>query len=341
MKMTSKARVHAALDGKNPDQAPREMWLLGWALDHYGQEVRQIQDEYPDDITYAACEPKQISPYCYGDPLAEGVYIDDFGCRFENLQKGIIGEVKTPLVKDEDWLDVDSVHIPEEWLSFDIEQVNEGIRKNQADKFVIAGHCPRPFERLQFIRGSENFYIDLITQPKRMMEFIERMHDFYCRLLKKWAQTDVDALRFIDDWGSQKSLLINPALWREIFKPMYKDYIDIAHSHGKRAFMHSDGYILDIYPDLIDMGLDAINSQIFCMGIDRVKQFRGKITFWGEIDRQNILPYGNVEDVKSADNDIYENLWDGGHCIAQLEFGPGAKAENVKAVFSEWQKITG
>lgn len=341
MKMTSKERVYAALDGKNPDRAPQEMWLLGWSLDHYGKEVRQIQQEFPDDITYAMCRPREISPCCYGDPLAEGEYIDDFGCKFENLQKGIIGEVKKPLVKDEEWFDADAVHIPEEWLSFDIAEVNDGIRKNQSDKFVIAGHCPRPFERLQFIRGSENFYIDLITRPKKMMDFIERLHDFYCRLLTKWAQTDVDALRFIDDWGSQRALLINPSLWREIFKPMYQDYIKIAHSHGKRAFMHSDGYILDIYPDLIDMGLDAINSQIFCMGIDKVKQFRGEITFWGEIDRQNLLPYGSVDDIKRAVNEVYENLWDNGRCIAQLEFGPGAKVENVVAVFSEWKKITG
>ena len=101
-----------------------------------------------------------------------------------------------------------------------------------------------------------------------MQKFMKEMHSFYCELLEEWAKTEIDALMFMDDWGSQSSLLINPSLWREIFKPMYKDYIDIAKRYHKKAFMHSDGYILDILPDLAEMGLDAVNSQIFCIGLD-------------------------------------------------------------------------
>ena len=86
---------------------------------------------------------------------------------------------------------------------------------------------------------------------------------------------------FMDDWGLQKGLLMNPALWVEIFKPLYKDFIDIAHKNNKKIFMHSDGYILDIIPHLIELGLDAVNSQVFCMGLENLKQFKGKITFWG------------------------------------------------------------
>ncbi len=337
--MTSKERVYAALDGKGVDRVPYHMWLLVWATDHYAKEVAEIGKDFPDDIAYAGCRTEKQSPLCKGDAWTPGEYIDDYGCRYENVQRGIVGEVKRPLVEDEDWEDVENVHIPEEWLTFNVEEVNEGI-KSISDKFVIAGHCPRPFERLQFIRGTENFYIDLMMRPAKMMEFMEKLHDFYCRLLTKWAQTDVDALQFMDDWGSQRSLLINPKTWRELFKPMYKDFIDIAHKHGKRIFMHSDGYIVDILPDLIDLGLDAVNSQIFCMGLDQLEQFRGKITFWGEIDRQNLLPYASTEEIRKAVRGVYEKLWDGGHCIAQLEFGPGAKPENVRAAFDEWMKLT-
>ena len=99
----------------------------------------------------------------------------------------------------------------------------------------------------------------------------------------------------MDDWGSQKSLLINPKQWRKIFKPLYKEYIDLAHQAGKKIFMHSDGYIFDIYGDLIELGLDAINSQLFIMDIEEIgKHFGGQITFWGEIDRQHLLPHGTA-----------------------------------------------
>lgn len=81
-------------------------------------------------------------------------------------------------------------------------------------------------------------------------------------------------------------------------------------------------------------GLDALNSQIFCMGVEEVgRQFRGKIAFWGEIDRQHILPEGTKEDVQNAVRLVHESLYADGGMIAQCEFGPGAKPENVYAGF--------
>lgn len=104
--------------------------------------------------------------------------------------------------------------------------------------------------------------------------------------------------------------------------------------------MHSDGNTLAIYPRLIDLGLDALNSQIFCMGVDQLEQYKGKITFWGEIDRQHLLPNGSKEDIVQAVKQVKERLWDNGGCIAQCEFGPGAKEENVYTVFETWNQLT-
>ena len=117
--------------------------------------------------------------------------------------------------------------------------------------------------------------MDLATQSPELTKLIDKIHQFFLEELNRWAQTDVDALFIMDDWGSQQSLLISPATWREVFKPLYKDYVSIAHSHNKKIFMHSDGYIVDIIPDLIELGIDAINSQIFCMGLDTLEQFKG------------------------------------------------------------------
>ena len=181
--------------------------------------------------------------------------------------------------------------------------------------------------------------MDLMDPPMMMVDFMQKMHTFYCDLLEVWARTEVDGLRIMDDWGAQRSLLISPACWRSMFKPMYRDYAEIAHRYGKKIFMHSDGYILDIYPDLIEMGIDVLNSQIFCMGLDHLKQYAGKICFWGEIDRQHILPYGTSQEVVLAVREIYGNLWKNGGCIAELEFGIGARPENVEAAFSAWDKL--
>jgi len=337
--MTSRELVKRTLEFSNTDgRAPQTLWVLDWARIHYNNELNLILEKYPSDYASPHTVYKEQSTVQRGHPTEIGEYVDPWGCTFTNIHRGVIGEVKEPIIADDEWKDLSRVVIPEYLLSFDIEQVNAECSKS--DKWLMMGTTPRPFEQLQFMRGTANLYMDLMDPPKGFLDFLEKMHDFYCRLLRKWAQTDVNSLNFMDDWGSQRSLLISPELWRKYFKPMYRDYIDIAHSAGKKIHMHSDGYTLDIIPDLIDMGLDAFNTQIFCIGIDKLKQFKGKLTFWGEICRQKLLPYGTVADIEHAVTEVYKTLWDNGGCIAQCEFGAGAKPENVEAVFRTWERLT-
>lgn len=335
--MTSRKLVYQTLEFENrTERVPREMWILPWAEMNHGDMVKKIKMEYAADIVEA---PSILAKPTIeqGDPYRIGEYVDAWGCRFNNIHEGIIGEVKEPLIQDEEWEDWENVHIPVEWLTFDVEKVNAFCKNT--DKFVKSGCCPRPFEQLQFIRTTEELYMDLVAPSSEMKKFIQKMHTFYCDLLERWAKTDVDALSFMDDWGSQNSLLINPVMWDEIFRPMYKDYIDIAKRYRKKTFMHSDGNTLDIYPRMIDLGLDAFNTQIFCIGLDKLEQFKGKITFWGEIDRQHLLPEGTTKQIEDAVKEVYGRLWDNGGCIAQCEFGPGAKADNVYTVFKTWNSV--
>jgi len=338
--MTSRELVYKTLEHKNPDgRAPRDLWTLPWAANHHPKELRRIIKDFPSD--FLSPEPchreKDISQ---GDACKAGRHIDGWGCIFENKADGYVGEVKAAIVpiidEDTDWDEPSRVHFPTEWLSIDIDQIN--AQCHATDKFTQSGACPRPFEQLQFIRTTEQLFVDLALWPSGLEKFIARIHTFYCDLLEIWAKTEVDCLNIMDDWGSQQALLIDPAVWRRVFKPLYKDYIDIAHRAGKRIFMHSDGHILSIYPDLIELGLDALNSQIFCMGIENLRQYAGKITFWGEIDRQNILPYATADEVKAAVHAVRESLWHDGGAIAQCEFGVGANPANVYAVYEAWME---
>ncbi|MBE3125468.1 MAG: methyltransferase, partial [Acidobacteria bacterium] len=198
----------------------------------------------------------------------------------------------------------------------------------------------RPFELLQFLRGPENLYVDLAERPDGLFRLIEKVHRFFLEELELWASTDVDALFFADDWGSQNSLLISPALWREVFKPLYRDYAEIAHKYGKYIFMHSDGHIAAIFQDIVEIGVDAINSQVFCMDVEDLgRHFAGKVTFWGEVDRQHLLPYGTPDDVRAAVGRARRAFDRHGGVIAQCEFGIGARPENVAAVFEAWDRI--
>ena len=144
----------------------------------------------------------------------------------------------------------------------------------------------------------------------------------------------------MDDWGTQRAMITSPEIFRKIFKPMYRDYAEIARKYGKHVFMHSDGYIIDIIPDLIEVGVNALNSQVFCMGVKELgERFCGKITFWGEIDRQHFLPQGSRQEIEQAVHEMWTHLYADGGVIAQCEFGLEAKPENVLAVFETWNSL--
>ena len=333
--MNPRKLVEKTLRFEMPERIPRQKWILPWAEKTYPAEVKKLAADFPDDIVEAPVLYKK-QPHISGDKYSPGEYTDEWGCRFTNIHGGVIGIVQEPLIGS--WDDLDKLRAPVEMLSLDTDAVN-GFCRN-TDKFVIQGTFVRPFERFQFLRTMEQALIDLLTEPPEMFDLLRIIHEHYCRELEIWARTEIDALYLMDDWGAQDGLIASPDLFRRHFKPMYMDYAAIAAQNGKFLFMHSDGNIQDIMPDLVEIGIDALNSQLFCMNLKSLgDRFRGKITFWGEIDRQDTLALGSAADCEKAVQEVYENLYTDGGVIAQCEFGPGAKPENIFAVYRAWEKI--
>ncbi len=343
MSQTSREIVTKCLTFDHPERLPRQLWTLPWAEKHFPQALKELNERFPGDFA----NPDYLyrpSKRTKGNPYAIGQYTDDWGCVFDNLQEGIIGEVRDPILADiKDW---QVVAPPYEQLpkgKIELQEMYDAVSRSyeHSDKFMIANICPRPWERYQFIRGTENALMDIMMPDMGAEQLLKRIHDFYLYEVEMWADADIDAISFMDDWGAQSQLLIPPDLWRQMFKPLYKDYCDLARSNGKFVFMHSDGYISDIYPDLIEIGVDAINSQLFCMDMSQLaEKAKGKITFWGEIDRQHVLPSPDPQAGRHAVREVAKYLYDPkGGLIIQLEFGPGANPHTVIAVFEEWEKI--
>lgn len=343
MAQTSREIVKDCLTFTHPERIPRQLWSLPWAEQKFPETMQELNIRFPGDFNTADYFYPPASK-TKGDPYKKGYYTDEWGCIFYNLQNGIIGEVREPTIKDiADWNDCEPPYeqIPKSKL--ERLKMYDRIRRfcQNSDLFVMANINPRPWERYQFLRGSENALIDIMMPEQGAKKLLQKIHDFYLYEIELWVKSDVDAISFMDDWGAQNQLLIAPELWREMFKPLYKDYCDLAKAEGKFAFMHSDGYIQDIYLDLIEIGVDAINSQLFCMDFDYLERYaKGKITFWGEIDRQHILPDPDPQAGRNAVRQIARHLYDRqGGIIAQLEFGPGANPQTVLAAFEEWEFI--
>ncbi|MCK6579425.1 MAG: methyltransferase [Anaerolineae bacterium] len=336
--MNSRERVLRALRFENPDRAPRHLWYLPGVSMFRADELNAVHEKYPDDVAYAPVRYGRAKRES-GTPNEVGTYVDAWGCGWSVGEPGVIGEVKNPPLAD--WSALDTYAPPSELF--------DGVDLSAVDAFCAASDqfvlefFGNPFERMQHLRGTEALFMDIAYGSEEVMRLRDLVHGHNLRHLELLCQTRLDGVSFMDDWGSQRNLLISPKRWRELFKPLYADYCRIAHAAGKYVFMHSDGNISAIYPDLIEIGVDALNSQLFCMDVeDLARRYQGQITFWGEIDRQHVLAFGTPQDVRDAVRRVRTALDDGrGGVFAQCEWGINVPRANIEAVFEAWLESGG
>jgi hypothetical protein len=332
--MTGRERVKAALTFATPDRAPRDLWSLPYIRLFRKNELDEILQEFPMDIQSPELSPewgdRNINAYS-----KTGHYTDDWGSVWYLGEPGIMGEVKEPALAN--WADLKTYKPPWDLIhKRDLSFVNRLC--DESDRFMLSDVTARPFERLQFLRGTENLLIDITYGTTEVRTLLEIVNEFYQEDIRAWCDTKVDGIVFMDDWGTNHSLLINPKTWRELFKPLYKEYCDLIHAAGKFTFFHTDGNTEAIYGDLIEVGIDAINSQLFCMDIEELaRKYKGKVTFWGEIDRQHVLPFGDFQEVSEAVMRVRSALDDGsGGVIAHCEWGKDNSKENIRTVYKTW-----
>jgi len=313
---------------------PRDVWGGMYIAGMRSSDWNTLLDRFPMDFARPPSVLGQ-SERTHADG-GTGIRMDEWGSVWKTLQEGVSGEVTRPALADMG--DLGAFRPPWEMVeNSSVEAVDDSCRAT--DCFTIGEIGPGPFERLQFLRGTQNLFLDLAEHSSDSMRLLEIVHEFYLRHVSLWCSSVVDSIAMGDDWGSQTGLLISPEMWRSLFRPLYSQYFDLIRRAGKRVFFHSDGMIRQIIPDLIDVGVDALNCQVFCMDIEELgRSFRGQVTFWGEIDRQSVLPFGTRGDVQAAVSRVCASLGsNAGGLIAQLHWGISDPLENILAAYQEWE----
>jgi hypothetical protein len=155
--MTGRERVIKTLNMELTDRPPRDLWFVPYMEMFRNEDLKKVYEKFPMDFIRPASYYGK-SPYAKGTPFIKGEYTDDFGCVWSVAEDGVTGEVKVPLI--DEWEKLEGYRLPWEMLeNAEFNKLEEEYKKT--DKFVIGGSRVNPFERLQFLRGTENLFIDI------------------------------------------------------------------------------------------------------------------------------------------------------------------------------------
>ncbi len=190
------------------------------------------------------------------------------------------------------------------------------------DCYLIGGLGITGFNIVTFIRGFEETLEDLYTEREQIEKLTDLVMDFECGVIRNYAKLGFDAIYFGDDWGTQNSLMISPTMWREIFKPRYQRQFKLAHDLGMSVYFHCCGYIWDIIPDLIEIGVDILNlNQPDIFGVEVLGEaFAGKVCLNCPVDHQTLAVQGTKDEIFDYVRRLKKHLGqNGGGFIGYIE----------------------
>ena len=264
--------------------------------------------------------------------------IDEWGCVWENIGVSNLGEVKRPMLTgwaDWDTLTIPDIRDPKRWESLD------GARERAGDKFLMA-YGVSLYERVHFLRGLEDTWVDIHVNPTELGRLIDVLVDMNLFAIERYAKVGADGYMWCDDWGLQNRLMISPESWREIWRPRYARVYSAAHDAGLLTFLHSCGDITAILGDLIDIGLNVIQmDQQENMALDLLSQrFGGRITFWCPVDIQATMAHGTSDDIRAYCRSLVKTLGrPKGGFIAQWYSDPAGAGHTQEAIDAMCQEF--
>ena len=174
------------------------------------------------------------------------------------------------------------------------------------------------FERAWTLRGLEDLYMDFIDNPDFVHELFGAIAEYNISQVKKALEYDIDAVYFGDDWGQQRGLLMGYDLWKEFIYPHIKRMYQVVQDAGKTVFIHSCGDVDELFDDLISIGVRVFNPfQPEVMDVSAImKQYRGRLAFWGGVSTQRTMPYGTPEQVRQEVRNMRDQGRDGGYILS-------------------------
>lgn len=246
---------------------------VGWANSYY-QEPREYVDEW--GVAWRA-QP-------YETPFGTGHYTE------------IVGH---PLAGDDALTTYQPPDPARPELYSEAERV---VREFGGEYWIVGVTVTTIFETAWALRGLERMLMDLAEAPDVVEHILDIPFEYHLTAAKRLVELGVDMIWTGDDIGAQHRMLISPRHWRKYLKPRMAQFIAElkAINPDVKVAYHSDGNILPVIPELIEIGLDVLNPiQPASMDPAEIKkQFGNSLCFWGSVDEQHTLPFATPQQVR-------------------------------------------
>jgi hypothetical protein len=289
---------------ESPAWIPAEIRLLPATWFRYGGALEEIVLSHP--ALFPNYKQGDYTRIELSTSYRAGTWVDIFGTTWENIQEGLEANPQLESAPFQNWEDWDAFELPDP-LQVDLfgEAIDWDERKARVDQAQARGDLAAGmlwhgamYMRLYYLRGYENFMIDVATQEPRLIDLINGILHFNTCLIKKWIEIGVDFFDFADDLGIQKGLPISPRAWRQYLKPCFAQMFGLCRDHDVYVALHTDGHILDIIPDLIDCGVQLLNPQVGPNTLEGLaRTCKGRVALKLDLDRQ-MIPFATSHQVR-------------------------------------------
>jgi uroporphyrinogen decarboxylase len=194
---------------------------------------------------------------------------------------------------------------------------------NSTDYALIADGMWPLLQRAYDLRGMDTFLMDMATDETLARNLLDRITEATLLNISIFLQAVgpyCNVVTIADDLGVQNGPVMSAGMYRRCLKPYHQALIAEIHRHtNAKIFLHCDGSIVKLLPDIIDAGFDIINPvQASARGMDTAflkREFGAQLSFWGGVDTQHVMPYGSTADVADEVARRIDDLAPGGGFI--------------------------
>jgi uroporphyrinogen decarboxylase len=159
--------------------------------------------------------------------------------------------------------------------------------EQHGDRRAVMVHIWGMLEGTSSFLGIENCWANLSMNPELMTAWFDRYADWLCGLADSAIDAGADIVQMSDDWGSNQNMLFSPRMWRRMIRPYAERVVKHVRDRGVPVNLHSDGYIMQIMDDLVEMGCSMLHPVQESAGMDprEIKEKYGdKLVIYGSLD---------------------------------------------------------